>query len=41
MESGDARAAIMNLRIALSTEPNSPILRAALARAEAMLQGGR
>jgi DnaJ-class molecular chaperone len=41
MESGDARAAIMNLRIALSTEPNSPVLRAALARAEAMLQGGR
>jgi DnaJ-class molecular chaperone len=41
METGDARAAVMNLRIALSTEPDSPILRAALARAEAMLPGGR
>jgi curved DNA-binding protein CbpA len=41
MDSGDARAAVMNLRIALSTEPDSPILRAALAKAEAMLQGGR
>ncbi len=41
MDSGDARGAVMNLRIALSTEPESPILRAALARAEAMLQGGR
>jgi len=41
MDSGDARAAVMNLRIAMSTEPESPILRAALARAEAMLQGGR
>ena len=41
MDSGDPRAAVMNLRIALSTEPDSPILRAALARAEAMLHGGR
>jgi DnaJ-class molecular chaperone len=41
MDSGDARAAVMNLRIALSTEPDSAILRAALARAEAMLPGGR
>jgi curved DNA-binding protein CbpA len=41
METGDARAAVMNLRIALSTEADSPILRAALARAEAQLQGGR
>lgn len=41
LDSGDARAAVMNLRIAMSTEPESPILRAALARAEAMLQGGR
>ena len=41
MDSGDARAAVMNLRIALSTEPDSAILRAALARAEAMLPGGQ
>lgn len=41
MDSGDARAAVMNLRIALSTDPDNPILRAALARAEAMLPGGR
>jgi DnaJ-class molecular chaperone len=41
METGDARGAVMNLRIALSTEPDSPILRGALARAEALLQGGR
>jgi curved DNA-binding protein CbpA len=41
MESGDPRAAVMNLRIALSAEPDSPLLRAAMARAEAMLPGGR
>ena len=41
MDSGDARGAVMNLRIAMSTEPENPILRAALARAEAMLPGGR
>jgi len=40
LDGGDARSAVMNLRIALSAEPDSPILRAALARAEAML-GGR
>jgi DnaJ-class molecular chaperone len=40
LDGGDARSAIMNLRIALSTEPDSPILRSALARAEAMLRGG-
>ena len=40
LDSGDPRSAIMNLRIALSAEPDSPILRAALARAEAMLRGG-
>jgi curved DNA-binding protein CbpA len=41
MESGDARSAVMNLRIALSTEPKSAMLREALARAEAMLGGRR
>jgi curved DNA-binding protein CbpA len=41
MDGGDARAAVMNLHIAMSAEPDNPILRAALARAEAMLQGGR
>lgn len=41
MDSGDARAAVMNLRIALSTEPDSPILRAALARAGSMQPGRR
>jgi curved DNA-binding protein CbpA len=41
MDSGDPRSAIMNLRIALSTEPDSPILRDALARAEGMIKGGR
>jgi len=41
MDSGDAKAAVMNLHIALSAEPDNPILRAALARAEAMLTGGR
>lgn len=41
MDAGDSRAAIMNLRIALSTEPDSPVLRAALARAEAMPPRGR
>ena len=41
MDSGDARSAVMNLRIALSTEPDSALLRDALARAEAMLAGGR
>ena len=41
MDGGDAKAAVMNLHIALSAEPDNPILRAALARAEAMLQGGR
>lgn len=41
LDAGDPRAAIMNLRIAMSTEPDSPVLRAALARAEAMLSGGR
>lgn len=41
LDAGDPRAAIMNLRIALSTEPDSPVLRAALARAEGMLSGGR
>jgi curved DNA-binding protein CbpA len=41
LDAGDPRSAIMNLRIALSTEPDSPVLRAALARAEAALKGGR
>ncbi|HLU68218.1 MAG TPA: J domain-containing protein [Kofleriaceae bacterium] len=36
MADGDGRAALVNLRIALSSEPDSPILKAALARAEEM-----
>ncbi|HKE20463.1 MAG TPA: DnaJ domain-containing protein [Kofleriaceae bacterium] len=41
MDSGDGKAAVMNLHIALSAEPDNPILRAALVRAEAMVPGGR
>src|SRR6266545_1142201 len=41
LDSGDVRSAVMNLRIALSAEPDSPILREALARAEGLLGGRR
>lgn len=36
LETGDARSAIMNLRIASSSEPNNPVIVDALSRAEAM-----
>ncbi|HUS68117.1 MAG TPA: J domain-containing protein [Kofleriaceae bacterium] len=36
MEDGDSRSAIMNLRIASTSEPNNPVIQDALARAEAM-----
>lgn len=36
METGDARSAVMNLRIASTSEPNNPVIQEALARAEAM-----
>ena len=36
LETGDARSAIMNLRIASSSEKNNPVIMEALARAEAM-----
>src|SRR5690349_18798687 len=36
METGDARSAIMNLRIASTSEPNNPVIQDALSRAEAM-----
>jgi DnaJ-class molecular chaperone len=36
MDTGDARSAVMNLRIASSSEPNNPVIRELLARAEAM-----
>jgi curved DNA-binding protein CbpA len=38
---GDSRAALMNLRIALSSEPENPVLLAALARAESVSRGAR
>jgi DnaJ-class molecular chaperone len=41
LSDGDGRSAVMNLRIALSSEPDSPIIQAALAEAEARVRGGR
>ena len=40
LDSGDARSAVMNLRIALGSEPDSEVLKAALARAQERLGGG-
>lgn len=39
LETGDTRSALMNLRIAKSSEPDNPVIRDALARAEAMAAG--
>jgi DnaJ-class molecular chaperone len=38
---GDAKAAAMNLRLALSVEPGSEVIQAELARAETMMKGGK
>lgn len=40
LESGDARSAVMNLRIALGSEPDSEVLKTALARAQERLDSG-
>jgi curved DNA-binding protein CbpA len=40
MADGNGRSAAMYLKIALSSEPDNPILRDALARAEEMQRGG-
>jgi len=40
MADGDGRSALMNLRIAMSIEPDSPILRDAVTRAEELVRGG-
>ena len=36
---GDARAAVMNFKLALSVEPGSPLISAELAKAEALFKG--
>ena len=46
MADGDGRSALMNLRIAMSSEPDNPVLRDAVARAEGLVRrtggtGGR
>lgn len=40
MADGDGRSALMNLRIAMSSEPDSPVLREAVTRAEGMVRSG-
>ena len=40
MADGDGRSALMNLRIAMSSEPNNPVLREAVTRAEGLVRGG-
>jgi DnaJ-class molecular chaperone len=40
MADGDGRSALMNLRIAMSSEPDNPVLRDAVSRAEGMIKGG-
>jgi len=40
MADGDGRSALMNLRIAASSEPDSPIIRDAVTRAEELVRGG-
>jgi hypothetical protein len=40
MADGDGRSALMNLRIAMSSEPDSPIIRDAVSRAEELVRGG-
>jgi DnaJ-class molecular chaperone len=40
MADGDGRSALMNLRIAMSSEPDNPLLRAAVTRAEELVRGG-
>lgn len=40
MADGDGRSALVNLRIAMSSEPDNPILREAVSRAEGMIKSG-
>jgi curved DNA-binding protein CbpA len=40
MADGDGRSALMNLRIAMSSEPDNPVLREAMSRAEGLVRGG-
>jgi DnaJ-class molecular chaperone len=40
MADGDGRSALMNLRIAMSSEPDNPVLREAVTRAEGMVKSG-
>ena len=39
MAGGDAKAAVMNYRLALSVEPDSPLIKVELAKAEALYKG--
>ncbi len=39
LASGDGKSAVMNLRLALSVEPGSPVIQQELARAEALIKG--
>ena len=40
MADGDGRSALMNLKIAMSSEPDNPVLREAVTRAEGMVKSG-
>ena len=40
MADGDGRSALMNLRIAMSREPDNPVLHEAVTRAEGLVRGG-